>query len=116
MVPHDNHTKSMDTVKNIITGPQCLAHFDPKLQTILLTAASRTGLGYILIQTELTETDRTRNKGATGHITKDPRGKLITCGSRFLSSAENNYAVIELELLAIQWAVSKCRIFGRHRL
>ena len=44
-----NHTKSIDMVKSIITGPQCLPQFNPKLQTILLTDASRTGLGYILI-------------------------------------------------------------------
>ena len=82
----------MDMVKSIITGPQCVAHFDPKLQTIHLTDAPRTGLGYILIQSEKSEADRTKNR--TGHITKISRGKLITCGSRFLSSAENNHAVI----------------------
>lgn len=31
-------------------------------------------------------------------------------GSRFLSPAEGNYAV-ELELLAIQWAVEKCHLY-----
>ena len=88
----------METVKSIITGPQCLAHFDPKLPITLLTDASRTGLGYILMQTEVTPP-------------KKPVRKLITCGSRFLSEAEGNYAVVELELLAIQWAVKKCRLY-----
>ena len=36
---------------------------------------------------------------------------MITCGSRFLNDAEKNYAVVELELLAIQWAVQKCRLY-----
>ena len=43
------HTASMEAVKAIITGPQCFAHFNPKLKTTLLTDASRIGLGYILI-------------------------------------------------------------------
>ena len=32
-------------------------------------------------------------------------------GSRFLSAAEKNYAVVELELLVIQWAVHKCHMY-----
>ena len=36
---------------------------------------------------------------------------MITCGSRFLSTAERNYAVCELECLGIQWAIEKCRLY-----
>ena len=32
-------------------------------------------------------------------------------GSHFLSPAEKNYSVLELELLAIQWAVEKCHLY-----
>ena len=32
---NESHTVSMDAVKAIITGPQCLFHFDPKLPTTL---------------------------------------------------------------------------------
>ena len=42
----------MNKVKDIIMGPQCLQHFDPKLPTVLLMDVSRSGLGFILIQTE----------------------------------------------------------------
>ena len=35
----------------------------------------------------------------------------MSCGSQFLSSAEENYAVIELELLAVQWAIQKSRMY-----
>ena len=55
-------------------------------------------MGYILIQTEDTNSSK-------------PVHKLITCGSRFLSEAERNYAVVELELLAIQWAVQNCQLY-----
>ena len=51
-------------------------------------------------------------EGITKHTAKKvPKGHLITCGSRFLSSAEHNYAVTELELTLIQWAVDKCRMY-----
>ena len=34
---------------------------------------------------------------------------MVQCGSRFLTDAETRYATIELELLAVVWAMSKCR-------
>ena len=82
----------MNEVKKIIMDPKgpILKHFDPGLPIQLLTDASQTGIGYVLVQ---------------NNQTKAPR--LITCGSRFVSLAENNYAVVELQLLAIQWAVEK---------
>ncbi|XP_068224072.1 uncharacterized protein [Palaemon carinicauda] len=36
---------------------------------------------------------------------------LVQCGSRFLTDAESRYATIELELLAVVWAMSKCRLY-----
>ena len=51
-------TVSMEAVKAIITGPKCLANFNPKLKTTLLTDASRIELGYILIQTEDTNSSK----------------------------------------------------------
>ena len=69
-----------------------MAQFDPKLPVILITDASRLGLGYILTQ----ENDLNEMK-------------LIMCRSRFLTDVESNYAVIELECMAIQWAILKCQ-------
>ena len=91
------HEAALRKVKEIITNPAgpILRHFDPELPIRLLTDASRSGIGFCLVQTE------------TGR--KLPL--LIQAGSRFLSPAEKNYAVVELELLAIQWAVEKCRIY-----
>ena len=90
------HDKAFQRVKDILTDPKgpVLKHFDPSLPVTLLTDASRTGLGFVILQ-------------------KDHNGKdrLITCGSRFLSPAEKNYAVVELECLAITWAVLKCRLY-----
>ena len=81
---------------------------------MVLTNASRKGLGFILIQTETKPEGNDNNLAniVTKHTAKKiPKGKLVSCGSRFLSNAESNYAVIDLELLAIQWAVQKCRLY-----
>ena len=62
--------------------------------TRLCTDASRHGLGFVLQQ-------------------QNPDGKwcLTQAGSQFLSDAEGRYAIIELELLAICWAIVKCHTF-----
>lgn len=36
---------------------------------------------------------------------------LTQVGSRFLSDTESRYAIIELELLAVSWAITKCKLF-----
>lgn len=91
--------KALEEVKAVVTSPDglVLKKFDPALPLQLLTDALRTGLGYCLVQTENND--------------KDANPRLIMAGSRYLGTAEVNYAVIELELLAIQWAVSKCRLY-----
>ena len=69
----------------------CVRPFDVSLPTEVLTDASRLhGIGYAILQRD-----------------SDSRPRLISCGSRSLSSAEKNYATVELELLAIWWACSK---------
>ena len=88
------HQQTYEVVKATLTtkdGP-FLLHFDPELPITLTTDTSRTGFGFLLTQ---------KNKnGITG---------LIQCGSRFLTPAEKNYAVIEIEAMAIQRAIFKCK-------
>ena len=93
------HDMALQEVKDVITNPAgpVLKHFEPGLPIQLLTDASRKGLGYCLVQMD-------------SHR-KDAKPKLITVGSPFLGTAEINYVVIELELLAIQWAITKCRLY-----
>ena len=55
--------------------------------------ASRQGLGFVLQQQS------------------DDTWVMIQAGSRFLSDAESRYAIIELEVLAVAWAIMKCRLF-----
>ena len=72
----------------------CTPILDLNRPTRLCTDASRTGIGFILQQ-------------------QSPAGQwsLIQAGSRFLSGAESRYAVIESEMLAVTWAMMKCKIF-----
>ena len=89
------HDDAFRRARGLLCVPPCLAFYDPALPTALHVDTSRLyGLGFLLKQ-----------KGADG------RWKLIQDGSRFLSSAESRYAMIELECLAAAWAMFKCRLF-----
>ena len=88
------HSDDFARMKEILTGPLLVRHFDPEKITTLITDASRLyGLGFVLLQSDK----------------DDPEGReyLVMCGSRSLTSAEKNYATIELELLGIVFACDK---------
>ena len=85
--------EALSQVKKTLTTPRLLSFFDINKPTRLCTDASRQGLGFILQQ-------KTADKWT-----------LIQAGSQFLSDAETRYAVIELEMLAVSWAIMKCRLF-----
>lgn len=91
----DEHQQDFEKVKTLLTSNLVVQHFDTNAPTELLTDASRLkGLGYALIQ-----------RSATGET------QLIECGSRSLTPTESRYATIELELLAIAWAMEKCHYY-----
>ena len=88
------HQVAFEATKDELCKSKTLKHFDPEKKLILHTDASRlNGLGYALFQ--------------------EHDGKLfvIQCGSRYLNDAESRYAAVELELLAIVYAVQKCKIY-----
>ena len=85
--------ESFKLVKDILSGPLIVKNFDSSRKTRLDTDASRTGLGFALMQEE----------PETGNWV------MIHCGSRALTPAEANYSVCNLELLAVVYALSKCR-------
>ena len=67
-----------------------VTHFNPSLPVTVLTDASRVhGLGF-----------------AMGHYV-DGRFKLVTCGSKALTPTQQRYATIELDCLAVHFAVTK---------
>ena len=90
----EGHEEAFQAVKRELVKPPILAYYDPTAPTILQTDAARLkGLGYILQQKH------------------DDIWKLVDCRSRFLTEAESRYATIEMEMLAISWAVRKCKVY-----
>ena len=83
------HTEAVNAIKKEIANAGKLKHFDPSKETVLQTDASIKGLGACLLQEE----------------------KPVFFASRSLSSAEKNYTAIELESLAVSWAMEKFRHF-----
>ena len=85
--------EKFDLAKGSLAEAPVLSYFDPTKPTRLCTDASRQGLGFVLQQ----------QSGSAW--------TLIQAGSRFLSDVETRYAIIELEMLAVVWAVIKCKVF-----
>lgn len=89
---HDEAFKSAREALSII---QDLSFYDQHRPTALHVDASLlNGLGFVLKQ----QAD-------------DGSWRIVQAGSRFLSSAESRYAMIELECLGAAWAMKKCRQF-----
>ena len=87
--------QAFEATKQALSTTPVLAYYDPKFPTSLHCDASRlNGLGFVLKQ-------------------KQPDGswRMVQAGSRFLTETESRYAMIEIELLAVVWAVEKCRLY-----
>ena len=60
----------------------------------------------------LIQTDTPLKIGEAKHtIKKISHGSLVTCGSRYLSKAEFNYVMCEVDLLALQCACEKAKLY-----
>ena len=74
-----------------------VTHFNPALPVTMLTDASRLhSLGFSM-----------------GHYVGG-RFKLVTCGSKALTPTQQRYATIELECLAVHFAITKCSFYLPH--
>ena len=90
------HDEAFLQAKQSLTTAPTLAYFDPSRETFLYTDASTLGLGFLLLQ-KSSEDSSVWN--------------VVQAGSRFLTDTETRYAVIELECLAVAWAIKKCHLF-----
>lgn len=82
--------KAFNEIKRILSSAQVMAHYDPKLPTVLSTDASNSGLGAALYQMQ-----------------GDGSRRPVYYASRSLTETESRYATIEKEALAVVWACEK---------
>ena len=78
--------------------------FDPKRKTCLSPDWSKVGVGYWLRQKYCNCVSETPDCCQEGW-------KITLAGSRFLRTAEQNYAPVEGEALAVAWALEDSRFF-----
>jgi transposase InsO family protein len=89
-----DHESAFTAVKAALTAPPILAHFNPELDTALQVDASRkNGMGYALLQRH------------------NDVWKLVDANSRWCTDTETRYAIVELELAAVEWAMRKCKLY-----
>ena len=90
----EEHEKCFNKVKELLTSKTLVQPFNEAAETFMLTDASRlNGLGFALMQR------------------KDGEHTLVQCGSCSLTPTQQRYATIELECLAIQWSIKKCKFY-----
>ena len=89
--------KEFERVKLLLTTTTTVQPFNPSLKSILMTDTSQLfGIGFALLQP-----------------LPGDKWSLIQCGSASLTPTQTRYATIELECMAIQWAVQKCSYYLR---
>lgn len=83
--------EAFEALKATLVSPPILAHFDENLPVEILTDASGLGIGSVLCQTH------------------EGKRRPIAYASRTLTDAETRYHSVELECLAVLFAIAKFR-------
>ncbi|CAL8106515.1 unnamed protein product [Orchesella dallaii] len=89
------HQKAFEAIIKELCSPRLLAQFHPDRPLRLETdAAQSKGLGFALYQQQ-----------------DDGIWKILQVGSRFVTPTEARYSASEIEMLAVVWAIKKCRLY-----
>ena len=89
-----DHDRAFEAVKAALISPPVVVHFDPNRETTLQVDASRKNcMGYALLQRH------------------EDGWRLVDANSRWCTDVESRYAIVELELAAVEWAIRKCRLY-----
>ena len=96
----EEHQKAFEEIKNKLTNPPLLKHFNPSLKIVIWTDASKIGIAGTLLQKSL----------------DDEYLHPVSYISRRLNQCEEKYSAIELELLAIVYVMEQFRTYtyGEH--
>ncbi|XP_055621859.1 uncharacterized protein K02A2.6-like [Toxorhynchites rutilus septentrionalis] len=90
----EEHQTAFEAIKSEIANVGFLGYLDPKDTSILVTDASPTGLGAVLLQE-----NQKREK------------RIIAFASKSLTDLEKKYFQTEREALALVWAIEKFRLY-----
>lgn len=91
---HTPQEDAFNKIKQALTSPQVLAHYDPTLPTVISSEASQTGIGAALYQ-----------------IHSEGTRRPVSFASRSRTDIEKRYTVFEKESLAAVWA---CECFNEY--
>jgi len=96
----EEHQKAFEEIKNKLTNPPLLKHFNPSLKIVIWTDASKIGIAGTLLQ----------------RSSDDEYLHPVSYISRRLNQCEEKYSAIELELLAIVYVMEQFRTYtyGQH--
>ena len=94
-----NQQQTFVEIKNILSSPPLVVHYDPCKPLMLTTDASEYGVVAVL-----------------SHTMEDGTDRPVACFSRTLSPTEKNYSQLDKEGLSIIYGLTKCPqfVYGRH--
>lgn len=106
----DIHQEAFDKLKEVLTSDLCLSPFDPLKKSYLVSDASKTGIGFLLLQDAEVEDQASRMKGMREKVDLS-RKRLVWCGSAALSQTQYRYPPVMLELLAAVFSMESCAYY-----